>query len=131
MSIRRSALAERLRGSLFFVPMLFVVAGAALGLAALELDAGADSKQLPFVLTSTVDSAREVLGVVATATITVAGIAFSVVLLVIQQASGQFSPRLVHSLFRDPFNRRVVGVAVGTFTYCLIVLRAVRGPLEE
>src|SRR5690606_23782105 len=62
---------------------------------------------------------------------TVAGIAFSISLLVIQQTSNQYSPRVVHSLFRDPFNRRVMGVAVGTFTYCLIALRAVRGPLEE
>ncbi len=133
MSIRVSASAERLRGSLFFVPMLFVVAGVAVGFAAIGLDGELDdgATDLPFVLTSTVDSARAVLGVIASATITVAGIAFSVVLLVIQQASSQFSPRVVHSLFRDPFNRRVVGVAVGTFTYCLIVLRSVRGPLEE
>ena len=132
MGIRIGALLERLRSSLFFVPMLFVAVFAGLGLVMTEVDSlfdGADD--LPFVLTSTVDSARELLSVVAAATITVAGIAFSVSLLVIQQASSQFSPRVVHSLFRDPFNRRVMGLAVGTFTYCLMVLRAVRGPLEE
>ena len=132
MGIRVGAVLERLRSSLFFVPMVFVVAFAALGLAMTEVDALVDgADDLPFVLTSTVDSARELLSVVAAATITVAGIAFSVSLLVIQQASSQFSPRVVHSLFRDPFNRRVMGLAVGTFTYCLMVLRSVRGPLEE
>lgn len=44
---------------------------------------GEEAHTLPFVLTSTVQSAREVLAVVASATITVAGIAFSVSLLVI------------------------------------------------
>jgi uncharacterized membrane protein len=133
MSIRSSSVVERLRGSLFFVPMLSVLAGGAAGVAMIDVDAALDDQAtaLPLVLTSTVDGAREVLGVVAGATITVAGIAFSISLLVIQQASGQYSPRVVHSLFRDPFNRRVMGLAVGTFTYCLMVLRAVRGSLAD
>lgn len=133
MSIRMNAVVERLRGSLFFVPMLFVLTGGAAGAAMVEVDALLDEQAtaLPLVLTSTVDSAREVLSVTAAATITVAGIAFSVSLLVIQQASGRYSPRVVHSLFRDPFNGRVMGLAVGTFTYCLMVLRAVRSALDD
>lgn len=133
MGIRIGALAERVRSSLFVLPMLLVVAGIGVGLAMIEVDRtlGDAATRLPLVLTTTVDGARDVLGVVASATITVAGIAFSVALLVIQQASSQFSPRVVHSLFRDPFNRRVMGLSVGTFTYCLVVLRAVRSPLEE
>jgi uncharacterized membrane protein len=83
------------------------------------------------VLTSTVDSARAILTTVAAATISFAGIAFSIALLVIQLASSQYSPRVVHTLFRDPFNRRVVALVVGTFTYCIVVLRSVRGPLEQ
>ena len=133
MSLRVSAFVERVRTSLFFVPMLFVLGGVVAAYGRLELDAaiGEGATDLPFVLRSSVDGAREILGVVASATITAAGIAFSVSLLVIQQASSQFSPRVVHSLFRDPFNRRVMGLSVGTFTYCLMVLRAVRGPLDE
>jgi uncharacterized membrane protein len=131
--IRVRALVDQARGSLFFVPMVLVLAGAALGQLMVSVDAGlgGTADDLPFVLTSTVDSAREVLGVVAGATITFAGIAFSVSLLVFQQASSQYSPRIVHSLFRDPFNRRVMGVVVGTFAYCLIVLRAVRSAIDE
>jgi uncharacterized membrane protein len=133
MPIRISALLERIRTSLFFVPMLFVLAGGAGGIAMVELDraVGDDAARLPFVLTSTVGSAREVLGTVAQATITVAGIAFSVSLLIFQLTSTQYSPRVVPTLFRDPLNRRVMGVCVGTFTYCLMVLRSVRTSLEE
>ena len=128
-----SSLSERLRGSLFFVPMVYVVVGLLLGLLGVELDrrivdANAD---LPLGLTSTVDSARAVLQTVGGATITFAGIAFSISLLVIQLASSQYSPRVVHGLLRDPFTKRVMGIVVGTFTYCLVVLRSVRGPLEE
>ena len=123
------SLQERLRKSLFFVPMLFVLGGAVLGELMLLLDDSVDT--LPSRLTATVDSARGVLSVVASATLAFAGIAFSVSLLLISLASSQYSPRVVHGLFRDPFNKRVMGIVIGTFTYCLVVMRAVRGPLEE
>ncbi len=133
MVVRLSALAEHLRNSLFFVPMMLVVLGLVLGLAGLEVDTRITESRsdLPDAMTSTVDSARAVLTTVAGATITFAGIAFSVSLLLIQQASSQYSPRVIHGFFRDPFNKRVMGVVVGTFTFCLVVLRSVRGPLEQ
>ncbi len=133
MLVRLSTITERLRASLFFVPMVFVVAALGLAIAGITIDVRLldDGTDLPSWMTSTVDSARSVLSTVAGATITFAGIAFSVSLLLIQQASSQFSPRVIQGLFRDPFNKRVMGIVVGTFTYCLIVLRSVRGPLEQ
>lgn len=119
---------ERIRVSLFFVPLagvLISLVGAAVTIwidSRLDLQ-GAD---LPLGVTSTVDSARAVLSTVAGATMTFAAIAFSISLLIIQQASSQFSPRVVHTLFRDPFNKRVMALVMGTFTYCLVVLRSVR-----
>ncbi len=128
-----SAFAERVRGSLFVVPMIFVIIGIVLAQLGIALDSaiGQGATKLPLGLTSTVESARAVLSTVAGATITVAGIAFSVALLTIQLASSQYSPRVVSGLFRDPFNKRVIGLVVGTFSYCLIVLRSVRSPLEQ
>jgi uncharacterized membrane protein len=127
--VRLTKLQDDIRSSLFFVPMLFVIGGVALGEAMLFVDDRVEG--LPSRLTATVDSARNVLSVVAGATLSFAGIAFSVSLLLISLASSQFSPRVVHGLFRDPFNKRVMGVVIGTFTYCLVVMRAVRGPLED
>lgn len=133
MRLRLGALVERTRASLFLVPMLAVVAAIALASVAIGVDsgmgqAGADR---PLGFTSTVESARALLGTIAGATIAFAGIAFSVSLLIIQQASSQYSPRVVHTLFRDPFNKRVMGLVVGTFTYCLLILCSVRTALEE
>ncbi|HSP03603.1 MAG TPA: DUF2254 domain-containing protein [Acidimicrobiales bacterium] len=133
MDVRLASLSERLRNSLFFIPMAYVVAAVLLGALAVELDQRvvAGTAELPFGLSSTVDSARAILGTIASATITFAGIAFSISLLVIQLASSQYSPRVVHGLLRDPFTKQIMGVVIGTFTYCLVVLRAVRGPLED
>jgi uncharacterized membrane protein len=124
---------ERIRGNLFFIPMLFVVGGAVLGLAGVRIDGafGDGGAQPFFVVESTVDSARAVLGAIAGATVTVAGIAFSIALLVFQLASSEYSPRVIDGLFRDEFNKLVMGLVVGTFTYCLVVLQAVRGPLDD
>jgi uncharacterized membrane protein len=38
---------------------------------------------------------------------------------------------VVQGLFRDRFNKRVMGVVLGTFTYCLVVLRSVHGNVED
>jgi uncharacterized membrane protein len=132
MKLRMSAFAERLRSSLFFVPMIAVFFAAALGFISLAVDRNIDSvmADLPIGFTSTVESARTLLGVIAGATISFAGIAFSVSLLIIQLASSQYSPRVVHTLFRDPFNKRVMALVVGTFTYCVVVLRSVRSALD-
>ena len=132
MNLRISSLFERLRSSLFFVPMFAVILAAVLGVAGLAVDRRVDATLagLPAGFTSTVESARTVLGVIAGATISFAGIAFSVSLLIIQLASSQYSPRVVHTLFRDPFNKRVMALVVGTFTYCVVVLRSVRSALD-
>ena len=133
VQLRVSSLVERLRSSLFLVPTAAVAGAVGGGLGMIAIDRRLDSggTDLPLILASTVESARALLGTIAAATISFAGIAFSVSLLVIQLASTQYSPRVVHTLFRDPFNKRVMAAVVGTFTYCLVVLRSVRSPLED
>jgi uncharacterized membrane protein len=133
VKLRLSSLTERMRSSLFFVPMFAVILAAILGIVGLAVDRHVDTSlaDLPIGFTSTVESARTLLGVIAGATISFAGIAFSVSLLIIQLASSQYSPRVVHTLFRDPFNKRVMALVVGTFTYCVVVLRSVRSALDS
>ncbi|HUP73998.1 MAG TPA: DUF2254 domain-containing protein [Acidimicrobiales bacterium] len=133
MQLRLSSYIERFRASLFLVPMIGLVGALVLGLATITIDSRLDwdDAELPLGFSSTVESSRALLSTIAGATITFAGIAFSISLLTIQGATSQFSPRVVHTLFRDPFNKRVMALVVGTFTYCLIVLRSVRSPLES
>lgn len=133
MRVRLSSLVERVRVSLFFVPVVGVLTSMLGAVVAISIDSrlGSRGADLPLGFSSTVDSARAVLTTIAGATMTFAAIAFSISLLIIQQASSQFSPRVVHTLFRDPFNKRVMGLVMGTFTYCLVVLRSVRSSVES
>ena len=125
---------EELSHSLFLAPSMAVIVGvvAAIGLTLMDKALTAnDAVDLPNILTTTVESARTVLGTVAGATISFAGIAFSVSLLVIQLGSSQLSPRVINTLFKDNFNKNVMALVVGTFTYCLVVLRSVRHALDD
>lgn len=133
MRLRLASIAERLRASLFVLPMAAVVFAVAAGALTVNIDSRLDpaTKDLPLGFTSTVESARALLSTIAGATIAFAGIALSVSLLVIQLASSQYSPRVIRTLFHDPFNKRIMAGVVGTFTYCVVVLRAVRSPLED
>ncbi|MEO5841950.1 MAG: DUF2254 domain-containing protein [Acidimicrobiales bacterium] len=133
MQLRLSSWMERSRASLFLVPTFGLLGALLMGVATITIDSRLDwdASDLPLGFSSTVESARAILSTIAGATITFAGIAFSISLLTIQGATNQYSPRVVHTLFRDPFNKRVMALVVGTFTYCLIVLRSVRSPLES
>jgi uncharacterized membrane protein len=124
------SLRERVAASLFLVPMAFVLLGVVLAVGLLALDEALDDVDLPLTVASTVDASRSVLSTVASATMAFAGIAFSVALLVVQMSASQYSPRVVQGLFRDRFNKMVMGAVVGTFTYCLVVLRSVHGDID-
>ena len=122
---RVRAISDALQTSFFFLPAIAVVVGFFGARLLVGVEVG------DWVGRSTVDSARAVLSTTAAATITFASITFSVSLLIMQQGSSQFSPRVIHGLVRDPFNRRVIAIVVGTFTYCLVSLQRVRGPVAD
>ncbi|MBW3659805.1 MAG: DUF2254 domain-containing protein [Actinobacteria bacterium] len=126
--IRLRALRDRFRGSLFYVPSLFVTMAAALAWGVIRFESGAVSSggSRGLLLSVTVASARSILGTIAGATITVAGIVFSVTVVSVQLASTQFTPRVLRGFLRDRFQQNIIGIIVGTFTYCTLVLATIR-----
>jgi hypothetical protein len=63
--------------------------------------------------------------------ITVAGVAFSITIVTLSLASTQYTPRILRNFMRDRANQGVLGVFMGVFTYCLIILRGIRSPFRE
>lgn len=124
---------RRVKESLFTIPALIVLAcmGAAFG--ALYLDATfADSlENWPIVLGTTVAGGRAVLTTIASATITVAAIVFSITALSTQMAASQYSPRVLGGFFEDSFQQAVIGLIVGTFLYALVVLASVSSAIID
>lgn len=128
MLVRLRSALEGFRDSLFFLPALFVAFAVVVAQLMLEADRRVSLDSVPSFLRFTVDSARELLSTVAGATITVSGIVFALTALTVQLASSQFSPRVVRGFLRDRFAQTAIGFMVGTFTYSLLILRAVRSP---
>ncbi len=133
MGLKLGAIAERLRTSLFFIPSLFILGALGLAWTTATADAHAQSllADIPLVLTTEVGSARAVLGTVAGATLTVAGIVFSVIVVAVQLTSSQFSPRALRNFLRDRFQQWVVGIVVGTFTFSLVLLAVIDGTQQQ
>ena len=68
------------------------------------------------------EGARTILGSIATASMTVVGVLFSITIVVLQQASNQFTPRVVQNFVRSLTSQVVLGFFIGTFVYCLLLL---------
>lgn len=123
----------QVRASLWFVPSLIVLGSMAAAMLLVERtgDLGDDLvRRWPRIFGAGADGSREMLAAIATSMITVAGVVFSITIVSLSLASTQYSPRLLRNFMRDTPTQLVLGVFVGNFAYCLLVLRTVRGGSE-
>ncbi len=68
--------------------------------------------------------AQVILSDIATSTMTVVSIVFAILLMTLTLASMQFSPRIIVSFARDRVTQWTLGIFLGTFLYCMVVLPA-------
>ncbi len=131
MRTRRLYFWDSLRTSYWFVPMVLNLAAIALAIALITLDhtirVTGNTKQVWWIYTGGPQGARAVLSTIAGSMITVAGVVFSITIVALSLASGQFGPRLLRNFIRDRNNQVVLGVFTGTFVFCLLALRSVHG----
>lgn len=72
--------------------------------------------------------AQLLLGAIAGSCITVVSVVYSVLLIALTFASIQFSPRVLNTFVKDTVSQVTLGVFIGTFAYCLVLLPSVHGP---
>jgi uncharacterized membrane protein len=129
MKARLLHLWSDIRGSLWFVPAVMTLGATLLALAMLQLDAAGPAEWLsdvPWIESRSAAGARDLLRVVASSMITIAGLAFSIVVVALQLASSELGPRLLRNFMRDRGNQVVLGTFIATFVYCLLVMRTIR-----
>jgi uncharacterized membrane protein len=120
---------HQLRASLWFVPGALVVMAVGLAIALIEVDARIDRgffESWPRLFGVGAAGSRGMLATVAGSMITVAGVVFSITLVALSLASSQYSSRVLRNFMTDRTNQTVLGVFVGIFAYCLVVLRTIR-----
>ena len=115
----RTAGLLRYRQSLIALPALYLAAAILLGLLIPELDRLRDDVSPGG---SGVDTARDLLGAVATGMIAFTGFVVAGVLVVVQFAAAQYSPRLVLWFRRDALTKHAIGVFLSAFVYALVAL---------
>lgn len=121
---------SNLRSSFWFMPSLIVLLSVAFAVAMIEADsAGSDQwlAQWPRLFGAGAQGARGMMSTIAGSMMTVVGVTFSMILVVLALASSQYTSRILRNFMRSRVTQVVLGIFAGIFTYCLIVLRTIRG----
>jgi uncharacterized membrane protein len=119
--LRQRAISNRLRESLLFLPLVMLVVSVLLQQGARILDEHVDVNLLS-ALNMAPAAAQTLLSTIAGATITTAGVVFSLLVVSLQLASGQFSPRVLRTFWRDRVGQVLVGLLLATFAFCVLAL---------
>lgn len=120
--LRQRALRDRLRESLLFLPALMLGFSVVVAIVLGQIDELHESEPLAWTVTFAPGTASTLLGIIAGAMITTAGVVFSLLVVSLQLASGQFSPRVLRGFWRDRFGQVLIGLLLSTFAFCVLAL---------
>ncbi len=112
---------EALRRSFWLDSAIGLALALILGLLLPAVQGWADV-DVPLLDFRTESTAATVLQTIATVSMSVAGISFSVVVVALQLASQQLSPRVLRTFQADRTPQVTLALFVATFVYCLVVL---------
>lgn len=117
---------RRLVSSIAFLPALislafFFCALLIVYLNAMDYQAQA-GESLQVLLVKGNDNARQVLSAIIGGIISLTVFSFSSVLLLLNQASANFTPRILPTLLTDKKHQFVLGYYIGTIVYCIILI---------
>ncbi|MFB2833044.1 DUF2254 domain-containing protein [Floridanema evergladense] len=128
-NVKLAKMWDSLHSSYWFLPSVMVLGGIILAFTTLTLDQTDKVKmeRWSWIYTGGPEGARSLLSAIAGSMVSVAATAFSITIVALQLASANFGPRLLRNFMQDTGNQIVLGTFIGTFIYCLLILRTVRG----
>ncbi|MGE0405876.1 MAG: DUF2254 domain-containing protein [Candidatus Korobacteraceae bacterium] len=121
---------ESTQSSYWFIPALSLAVAAAFAFFMVALDERLSDDlvtEWQWIHTRDAEGARSLLETISGSMVTVAGVVFSITIVVLALASNQFGTRVLRNFTRDRGSKWVLGIFVGTFIYSLLVLRTVQG----
>ena len=124
----RFRIREYLRESLWVVPCL----GAVIGLVGAVVVVWIDQHvKVPAQWAYSSSTASTVLSAVAGAVAALTGFVVTVTVLVVQMASGTFSPRYMRLWYRDPVLKGVLALLIGTLVFAFSLPRRIEGQVRS
>lgn len=124
--------ARVLSGSFWFIPGVLILISL---FTAFYLPVVSDFKIDAFLTdhrlgVATASSAMQVVQIIASTTITITSIAFSMTIVALVMASSQFGPRLLKNFMQNKSTQWVLGTFTATFVFCLVVLNQINADQE-
>ena len=122
--INLKKIASIISGSFWFIPSILISIAAIAGVILPKIP-------LPELLTTALDhlfvivdleDSLEVVKLIASSTITITSIAFSMTVVALVMASNQFGPRLIENFMQNKWTQLVLGIFTSTFVFCLVVI---------
>jgi uncharacterized membrane protein len=89
-----------IRQSLWFVPVMCVLAGVGSSFVVLWIDGVFDYKLVPRWMTGGPDASLAILSSIAASMVSLAALVLTITMVVVQLAMGQFSPRIVQTILK-------------------------------
>ena len=114
--------------SIAFYPGIICIGFLMLALGALNLESAAVlsdiKKEFPYFLITDYETARAILTTLIGGVLSLTVFSFTMVMLVLNQASSDFSPRLLPGLISNKRHQIILGIYIGSLLYCILVLIA-------
>ncbi len=123
--MRIAKFVQHVSASLWFVPVLCVLAGVAISFGTIALDRYFDYAAIPESLVGGPDAATAILATVAASMVSLAALVLTITMVVVQLAMGQFSPRIVQRILQDKPSQLAIGLFVATFVHAILAIREV------
>ncbi|MDB4293247.1 DUF2254 domain-containing protein [Maribacter sp.] len=112
--------------SIAFYPVLITVGLFFLAWVSLFMEdfeiVGTLKENLPHLIIQDRETARVILSTLVGSILSLTVFSFTMVMVVLNQASANFSPRLLPGLISNKRHQIILGVYIGTLTYCMIIL---------
>ncbi len=117
-----------LRTGMWPIPLLFVLLGIGLSFGTIALG---DTVYISPNRIGGPDAALAILGTIAGSMIALTGSALTIVLVVVQLAMGQFSPRIVRAILHNRPSQFAIGVFVATFAHSMLAMQEIISVEED
>lgn len=120
----------KLKDKIAFFPTLIAFAGSAFAFLMFYLESKGVSKYLldivPDLVINNTDTARTLLTTITAGSISIMVFSFSMVMVLLNQASSNFSPRLLPGLISNRRHQIILGIYVATILYSIFTLISIR-----
>jgi uncharacterized membrane protein len=124
-------LRHRVTTSLWFIPVICVIAGVVLAVITIAIDRATHGSLLSTSVTGDPNAAVAILSTAAASMVSLTALVLTITGVVVQLAMGQFSPRSVRPFLQDRPSQWAIGVFVGAFAHSMLALREVRSFTQQ